>query len=240
MTIRKFRKMNKYKHYSFDLWLTLIKSNPAFKIERAKFFHKNLNTKKKSIEIVSSIFRQVDLMCNSINEKTGKNIDSDEMYLMVISIINDFEKPFIDLSLDWLYEEMELLNFSYMPVVYSNDTLDVLNKLKQQNNTTFNISSNTAFIKGKTIRTILSELSLFPFFDFHIYSDEINFSKPDKRFFEIMLSSVRNIDCNKDILLNEIIHVGDNPIADVEGALSVGINTILINSNNSTILDLLK
>jgi hypothetical protein len=30
------------------------------------------------------------------------------MYLMVISMINDFEKPFIDLSLDWLYDEMEL------------------------------------------------------------------------------------------------------------------------------------
>ncbi|RZL31784.1 MAG: HAD family hydrolase, partial [Pedobacter sp.] len=23
-----------YKHYSFDLWLTLIKSNPTFKLER--------------------------------------------------------------------------------------------------------------------------------------------------------------------------------------------------------------
>ena len=73
--------MQFYKHYSFDLWLTLIKSNPNFKKERALFFHKNFNSKKKNIEEIEKIFRQVDIICNSINEKTGKNIDADEMYL---------------------------------------------------------------------------------------------------------------------------------------------------------------
>ncbi len=34
--------MQEIKHYSFDLWFTLIKSNPKFKEERAKFFHRNL------------------------------------------------------------------------------------------------------------------------------------------------------------------------------------------------------
>lgn len=232
--------MNKYKHYSFDLWMTLIKSNPFFKVERAIYFYRNFNSKKKSIEDVKSIFRQVDLMCNSINEKTGNNIDACEMYLIVISMINDFDTTFSDINLNWLYNQMEALLFNYMPTVYSNETQNSLLQLKQRNNCSFSISSNTAFIKGSTLRKILSNLSLSPFFDFQIYSDEINSSKPDRRFFEIMVSTVKNITCNRNILLNEIMHVGDNPTADIRGAISVGIDSFQINSNNATILSLLN
>jgi putative hydrolase of the HAD superfamily len=51
--------MKTYKHYSFDLWLTLIKSNPIFKKERALFFHQHLNAAKKSIEEVEITKKQV-------------------------------------------------------------------------------------------------------------------------------------------------------------------------------------
>ena len=48
--------MKTYKHYSFDLWLTLIKSNPTFKKERALFFHKHLNAAGKSLEENTPLF----------------------------------------------------------------------------------------------------------------------------------------------------------------------------------------
>src|SRR5690348_14119191 len=37
-------------HYSFDLWLTLIRSNPAFKRERAQYFFHHHNGKAKPVE----------------------------------------------------------------------------------------------------------------------------------------------------------------------------------------------
>jgi putative hydrolase of the HAD superfamily len=232
--------MKIYKHYSFDLWMTLIKSNPTFKTERAKFFYKNFNTTKKSIEEVVSIFRQVDLMCNCINEKTGNNIDADEMYLMVISLMNDFNTTFSEINLNWLYDEMELLLFKYMPTVYCDETFNSLDKLKQKSCGSFSISSNTAFIKGKTLRKVLPHLALAPFFDFQLYSDEIGISKPDRRFFDLIFKAVNSTPTNRNILLNEIVHIGDNPKADIEGALSAGISSIQINSNNTTILSLLN
>ena len=64
--------MSRFRHYSFDLWLTLIKSNPAYKPERAGIFYRDYNSLNKSLEEIAAIFRQVDLMCNAINEKTGK------------------------------------------------------------------------------------------------------------------------------------------------------------------------
>lgn len=229
-----------YRHYSFDLWLTLIKSNPEFKTERARFFYNNFNEKKKRIEGIQLIFRQVDVMCNQINETTGKNIDAEEMYLMVISMINDYEYSFSEINLSALYDEVEDILLNHMPVVYCDNTIDVLCRLKEKNGRTFNILSNTAFIKGCTLRKVLANLGLAQLFDFQLYSDEAGVSKPNRQFFQMMFEKVKNMAQNTDISLGEIVHVGDNPIADIAGASSFGINSILINSNNTNILNLLS
>jgi len=231
--------MNFYKHYSFDLWLTLIKSNPAFKIERTHYFHRNLNSKKKSLDEVAVIFRQVDLMVNAINEKTGKNVDADEMYLMVISMINDYDFNFGDLDLEELYQQMEVLLLNHMPLIYCDNCLRVLSTLKSSGDISTNILSNTGFIKGKTLRQVINHLGIDAFIDFQLYSDEVRMSKPNAGFFQLMID---NIDREKhqNLTLQEIIHVGDNPHADIRGAKMMGINSMLIHSNNLSISNLLS
>ncbi|MBC8986468.1 HAD family hydrolase [Pedobacter sp. N36a] len=220
-----------YKHYSFDLWLTLIKSNPAFKTERTKYFHAHYNSRKKTMEEVALVFRQVDLMVNAINEKTGKNIDADEMYLMVISIINDFSTEFQDVDTVALYMEMENLLLNNMPLLYNETSLTVLSELKSTGLSTINILSNTGFIKGITLRKVLGHLKLDEFLDFQLYSDELRLSKPNPEFFQLMLNTIDRVK-HPQIELHEIIHVGDNPVADVKGAQAMGIHTLLINSND--------
>ncbi|ALL05801.1 dehalogenase [Pedobacter sp. PACM 27299] len=220
-----------YKHYSFDLWLTLIKSNPAFKTERTKYFHAHYNSRKKTIEEVALVFRQVDLMVNAINEKTGKNIDADEMYLMVISIINEYSTEFQDVDTAALYLEMEKLLLNHMPLLYNEASLTVLSELKSPGLSTINILSNTGFIKGITLRKVLSHLKLDEFLDFQLYSDELRLSKPNPEFFQLMLDTIDRVK-HPEIGLHEIIHVGDNPVADVNGAKAMGIHTLLINSND--------
>ena len=218
-----------FKHYSFDLWLTLIKSNPLFKIERTQFFYDNLNDAHKSLEEVALIFRQVDVMCNTINEKTGKNIDAEEMYLIVINMINNFNNNFDSIDTEKLYNQMETLLFKHLPFMYNSETITVLEHLKQNTNCTMNILSNTGFIKGQTLRKVLAQIGLSPFFDFQLYSDEEQLSKPNPKFFNLMLDKVSYLP------LNEIVHVGDNPKADIAGANLMGLNSVLINSNLLTI-----
>ena len=227
-----------YQHYSFDLWLTLIKSNPGFKAERTKIFHRDFNPSNKSIEEVAKVFRQVDLMCNAVNENTGKNIDSDEMYLMVISLINDNQLNVKDIDTDKLYMDMETLLFNYLPVLYSPVTIEVLDHLKNKSGGTFSLLSNTGFIKGVTLKKVLSELTIDQYFDFQLYSDEAGMSKPNPAFFELMLQNIKRVNHPKQINLNSIIHVGDNPVTDVEGANAAGIKSMLINSNNRDITSL--
>jgi putative hydrolase of the HAD superfamily len=227
-----------YQHYSFDLWLTLIKSNPEFKIQRTKIFHRDFNPSNKSIDEVARIFRQVDLMCNAVNENTGKNIDSDEMYLMVISLINDNRLNIKDIDTGKLYKDMETLLFNYLPVPYSPVTIEVLDHLKNKSGGTFSLLSNTGFIKGLTLKKVLTELKIYQYFDFQLYSDEAGMSKPNPAFFELMLQNIKRVNHPKQINLNNIIHVGDNPVTDVEGANAAGIKSMLINSNNQDITSL--
>jgi len=227
-----------YKHYSFDLWLTLIKSNPAYKQERSAYFYRKFNSKHKTMAEVAMVFRQVDLMVNAINERTGKNVDADEMYLMIIGMINDYDYNFREVNLQEIDHDMEQLVFTHMPLLYSEHSLNVLEQLKSTGLSSTNILSNTGFIKGKTLKKVISHLGIDQFIDFQLYSDEVRMSKPNAQFFQLMLDS---IDRNKhpELMLHEVIHIGDNPHADVRGAEAMGINTMLINSNHLSISNLL-
>jgi len=227
-----------YKHYSFDLWLTLIKSNPTYKQERVQYFFRNFNSKHKSIDEIAITFRQVDLMVNAINEKAGKNVDADEMYLMIISMINDYDFNFNDVDLKLLDEDMEQIVFNHMPQLYCDDCLRVLANIKDSGNSSTNILSNTGFIKGKTLKKVINHLGIGQYIDFQLYSDEVRMSKPNAGFFQLM---VDRIDRTKhpELLLTDVIHVGDNPHADIRGAEAIGINSMLINSNKLSILNLL-
>ncbi|MFD2144609.1 HAD family hydrolase [Mucilaginibacter antarcticus] len=219
-----------YQHFSFDLWLTLIRSNPAFKQERAKCFYQHFNFRNKPLDEVVAVFRQVDLMCNLINEKTGKNIDADEMYLMVLSIINDGDSRVWGIDIAELYADMEALVFKYLPVAYCDETIGALAHIKQQTGGTIGILSNTGFIRGVTLRKVLHQIGISEHVDFQLYSDETGMSKPNSGFFNLMLEELKAH--HTEIDLKRVIHIGDNPIADIAGAQAVGIQSLLINSNN--------
>ena len=226
-----------YLHYSFDLWLTLIRSNPAFKEKRARYFQQQHNSKNKSAEEIQSIFREVDLMCNAINEKTGGNISAEEMYLMVICRINEDHRVIADTDTEALYEEMEQLVFTHMPRIYCEHTIDALAQLRAQEECSISLLSNTGFIKGKTLRKVLDQLSLSSYFDFQLYSDEAGMSKPNPAFFRLMLDTLAT---KRAVATKQILHIGDNPNADLAGAAAAGIPGFLINSNAQTILNLLS
>jgi putative hydrolase of the HAD superfamily len=232
--------MSCIKHFSFDLWYTLIKSNPNFKKERALYFYKHFNSKNKSLIEVENSFRKIDLMCNSINEKTGGNIEAEEMYLMVLYELNEDNQSFELLDLKELYKYLEKLFFNYSPQIFDNQTLNSLEEIKQKPGTTLSILSNTAFIKGQTLRHLLNNLNVSHYFDFQIYSDENKISKPNQEIFRLLVNNARKLHTRYMLGYNEIIHVGDNIKADINGANFFGIQSFLINSNGKSIQEINK
>ena len=209
-----------FKHISFDLWLTLIQSNLEFKAKRNLLF-KDYFEIDSPIEKVAQQIRYYDVFCNTINERTGLNIDTNEIYLLVLASLDVSIKE-IELSkLDDFYKETESLFLKNKPTLIHSNTKSYLNTIKSEG-IGLNILSNTGFIKGFTLQKLLAYYEIDACFDFQIYSDQCGFSKPNKKIFELVQNKVPQIDTS------HVLHVGDNEIADYKGAIDFGFKAYLI------------
>jgi putative hydrolase of the HAD superfamily len=210
-----------FKHISFDLWLTLIKSNPNYKSRRNQLF-KDFFEIEYDIEIVSQKIRYYDVVCNSINEKTGKNIDTEDIYLLILSSLGYDINKLNKKILEEFYKESEKIFFENEPVFINSHTHQIFNNLKN-NGITMNVLSNTGFIIGKTLRLFLDKNNLGSFFDFQIYSDECNYSKPNVEIFNLVYD---RITIKNKTPKRQVLHIGDNLIADCDGAKAFGFSTL--------------
>lgn len=209
-----------YQHISFDLWLTLIKSNPEFKAHRNQLF-KDFFEIDLPIEKVSEQIRYYDVVCNTINERTGLNIDTYEIYCFILGSLGVDLHSITTEKLSEFYNEAEHLFLQYKPVLLYPEIKNYLEML-QAEGLTLNILSNTAFIKGYTLKKLITHYELDDCFSFQIYSDECGFSKPNKAIFNLISQEVPHIE--KSLIL----HVGDNEIADYKGAINYGFKAHLL------------
>lgn len=213
----------KYSHISFDLWLTLIKSNPEFKSKRNQLF-KDFFEVESSIEKVTEVVRYYDVFCNNTNEKTGLNIDTFEIYYLILNALNVNVNEINKEQLNQFYKEAEMLFMDYKPQLI-NTKIDLLLKEIISQHKTINILSNTGFIKGYTLRKLITHYELNEYFKFQIYSDEVGYSKPNSKIFQLVHDEIKSF---KNVLKNEVIHIGDNQTADYNGAISYGFDAYLL------------
>jgi len=115
-----------------------------------------------------------------------------------------------------IINEYQKLVLKFPPLIYSDETNTYIQKLAENNELV--LSSNTLFITGETLKTILNDFG-WPFSNM-LFSDVIGVSKP-----------------NKKMYMNSSYHIGDNEITDGVGPDLIGTKYIIINSNNKTIKD---
>lgn len=218
----------KYKHISFDLWLTLIKSHPEFKNKRNLLFKEYFNI-DKPIDEVAGIIRKFDVLTNAINERICRNFHTYEIYYLMIDAMGVNIDEYNIEALDSFYKQTESLLMEYKPVLLSNTIPKMLFSLKEEGITS-NILSNTAFIKGSSLRKIISHYGLDDVFSFQAYSDETGFSKPGLEMYNHAYENILKIG---NIQKNEVLHVGDNHVSDYNGAKNFGFNAYLITNNQN-------
>lgn len=212
-----------YKHLSFDLWLTLIKSNPEFKSKRNLLFKEYFDI-DCSLEKVTEVVRYYDVLINNTNEKTGLNVDTFEIYCLILNALNIKIDEIEIKNLADFYKETELLFMQFKPnLIYPQ--IHLLFKEIVEQEKTINILSNTGFIKGDTLRKLINHFELDQYFSFQLYSDETGFSKPNVKMFELVYDQIKK---NKIVNKLEVLHIGDNKIADYNGAINFGYNALLI------------
>lgn len=217
------QKIDRYKHISFDLWLTLIKSNPEYKIKRNLLF-KDFFSISTSIEEVAAVIRKFDILTNKINEKVTRNFDTYEIYCLILDALGSDLSIYNYQLFEEFYNLSEDLLMRYKPLLFYKELPQFLKQL-QDSGKTMNILSNTAFIKGRSLRQIMVHYQLDQYFTFQAYSDETGFSKPGLAMYDYAYQNIKKL---QSIEKHEVLHVGDNVLSDYEGALAYGFDAHLI------------
>ncbi len=223
------------KHISFDLWMTLIRTHPEYKRKRAELFCHFFSV--DNLDLVEKAIRKIDLMANHINETTGGNIDALELYMMVLQEVHPDWKSFGIEALQTFYAETEKLFKNYFPIAIDDSVTQAL-QMVLDSGITMNILSNTGFIKGTMLRKVIEKLGWDSYFTFTIFSDELGHSKPNSKMFQEVWNGVSKL--NHTIEKGEVMHFGDNPFADVEGAANFGFSAALFLPKQSTFYQQLK
>ncbi|PUZ26690.1 putative hydrolase of the HAD superfamily [Chitinophaga costaii] len=226
--------MTGLKHISFDLWYTIIKSDPDYKPKRNQLFADMFGI-TRSIDEINTQFKYFDVLINVINEKTGGQATFYEIYYYLLAALGVDIRQVEPAQLDAYYTASEKLFFEHPPVLMDPQTPALFQELRNLGYT-ISLLSNTAFIRGSTLRQLMPDWGLETFFDFQLYSDEEGTSKPSYQFYQLMFDRVNQLyPATKD----QILHVGDNPVADVGGGDQFGIKTLWL-PPGTTLTTLLK
>ncbi len=208
---------------SFDLWGTLLKSNPSFHDQRSKLVADALN--HSDYDQVALVMRKIDNQLDACSEKTGDDFDGTARLQAVVKELGYNPGDF---SNTWFADLQEQINDAFLaltPSFTEENALGVLSDLKKMG-MNIAILSNTGFIKGEIIKLALEKLGVLKHIDYTIFSNEVGFAKPHTKIFECLVNISRT---NR----NNIMHVGDNVTTDYYGARNYGIHSLLIDFKES-------
>ena len=220
-------------HISLDFLNTIMVSNKKFSELRLDYL-KNEHLPNISINELDYQIEKIGDSSDRVNMSKGISIPSVEMYK---SFFLKFGVKLDEVHANKIYNDLEKIFLRYPPILLY-DLCKLKNSfriLKAQGNT-LSISSNTAYIKGNTLKKILEFYGLIKYFDFLIFSDEINSSKPALKFFQKLEESCKKINVSKD----NILHIGDSLEADITGARLSKIKSRLIDYKKESLIDVLS
>lgn len=208
---------------SFDFWNTLATPNSAFAELRTKILkrYSSLETEDqvraahKKLKGDFDAYAQKQGLC-------GFNLTITGALLLTLNANRDPNDDFfLDVNFQptavRLHREIQQLALKHPPCI-TDRTIDMIHTL-QSKDIGIGIVSNTNFITGATIRTILNNHALH--FDAYTFSDEVGFAKPHPNIF----CPIAEITSTREY--GQAIHIGDNEICDA-GAETLGIQSIII------------
>lgn len=223
------------KAITFDLWGTLIRSNSNFEKEKLDYFANYSGLK------ISDVKREFDSVKKGFNENVslyGMHFPKRYVLETILRRLNCTVEESMTNLLFRHYEKMFLDN---KPFLYSDETLETLEKIKRKQIPMY-LVSNTLLIEGSILTRVLDKLQIRKYFNYFFYSDEVGFSKPSQKMYDNVFVHI-NENYSYITTRNLVLHVGNDMVTDYEGAKSYGFQSLLINDpdihNNHTIKNVL-
>lgn len=201
---------------SFDVWGTLLLSNPAYQQRQRELLRDALGFPGEPAELrpfTSAVYTELDRE----TERSGAQFG---MLDRVARLANRVELPVpSDSTLTTLRSALTEAQLAHPPFL-TEMTLPALFETLRQTGLQLAVISNTNMTDGSIVHRALTYHGLARHLSFELYSNELGYAKPDPRIF-------RELVARSGVSPSDIVHVGDNHVTDKEGAIACGLSAIL-------------
>lgn len=194
---------------SLDIWGTLITAPPSLPKLLANYLAARTGREPPTVgDFIASIGREFDQRAI----RSGRDISSSEKLSDLAHAVG-----ISDPDADELQREVRRHLKLEPPFLIERSAC--LESLRLLRNREFEITfaSNSGFIGGEAMRSILATLGLLDQGDRCVFSDELGFAKPSAEFF-LEVAGARDP--------MTVLHIGDNAEADVAGATGAGMSAL--------------
>ncbi|GAB3579900.1 HAD family hydrolase [Calidifontibacter terrae] len=207
---------------SLDIWGTLLRSDPAFKPERNELLRSALVPQVDS-ERFDAVMREADREADEISMGRGADVGFVERIELTLARL---EAKVVQPPYEELFRQQQQLALEHHPLPLDERLPGLVASLAGTMPVV--LTSNTGMLPGSLMRHLL-QLAGFPPIA-GIFSNEVDWAKPDRRIFAATLELIARIE-GEPIGPGDVLHIGDNPVADADGARSAGLQTVLVRPN---------
>lgn len=220
---------------SFDVWNTLVKSNPDFRKQRNNLIHSHF---KLSIDmaVFTNLADKLDVYFNRLTEVTGRHLHGSQMTLLILDRAGANMQHVSHIVLHEFNVKLETLFWEHQPVLWFTDMHETFSYLSRKE-IKMGLISNTGFINGNVLHAFFKQHKLTQYLSFECYSDEIGYCKPHAAIFSNALKQVNTV---KTVPPNQFLHIGDSLAADKEGATDFGLRSYLLNAGENRLMDIIS
>jgi putative hydrolase of the HAD superfamily len=211
---------------TFDLWETLVIDEPEWDLARRKLRCEGLHLvlSRAGIDLrLEELLRGYDesaqwLMTVWKDNHETTTVDQIRYIIRAASRKTEIlpDDPLLIRELEDAYVRPVLT----LPPHLNSDAIPTLHSM-QGLVRSLGIVSNTGRTPGRILRQLLCQLGICEFFRVTVFSDEVGWRKPDRRIFARAAEML-------GVESSGILHIGDNPEADVWGAKQAGMRALLL------------
>jgi FMN phosphatase YigB (HAD superfamily) len=215
---------------TLDLWGTIIGEkdyssvSPKRSIKKCELIFDYIKEFSDTITL-NDVIEALDFTVNKISLYSRFFCDQlffDWLLVFIRRLDHNLNKKLTKLQIIYIGELIDRAFLEFPPLIF-NGSLKLIEFCKK-NQIKIGIISNTGFNSPKVYKNWLINEKIF--YDEIVLSNELGIAKPDKKIFYYTLDKL-------GISPGNSIHFGDNPVADIMGANSIGISSVLISKNNS-------
>ncbi len=216
---------------SFDIWGTLLRGNREATRPRLRLIVDMLGVEVSDVETIVEAYRTSAKRFDDLSLQTGLDYD---FVARVSGMLIDAGLPVPPMPPELVTRIQKAVGrmrsqLQYRPSLLEDDLLDTLASLRD-GGYRIALLSNTGADDSNVMVPLLTELGIMQYVDVAVFSAHDGRAKPNPGLFYRLARDL-------GVSTGEVLHIGDNVVADFAGALNAGMQALVYTPKCRTTLD---